>query len=1049
MTSILDRLSINAGQPIWLVLILVCIPPIIFFSLKSLSGLGKPRRALAILLRSIVVILLILALARLQSVRTNDRMTTLFLLDVSQSLPQEWRRPMINYVNQAVRSKKKLNDQAGVVVFAKDARIEVPPTPEFNRIQGLESQFENDFTEHTDLATAIKLALATFPEDTARRIVILTDGNENRGNVIEQAAAARQLGVRIDVVPIEYKYDREVLVEKVMLPPDVKEGETVNINVVIRASEPTTGKLQIFQKADNYSAPAPGNEQPVPVSLPRGLTVKTLRQKITQPNFYTFKAEFTPDEGTGDRRAVNNVAEGFTHARGTAQALLIEGTRGEHEELVRALREKGIAVTVMVAPRIDGSGEVGGDAIPTELAQLQPFDTVILANAPKESFTEAQQQMLEANVHDMGAGLVMIGGPNSFGAGGWMNTPVEKALPVDMQIKAMRVMGKSALVLIMHASEIAEGNYWQKVIAQQAIKTLSTYDYVGLIHWEGQEAWLFSLREIGGGRMSMLRAIDRMTPGDMPDFDPSLQLAMNGLMSKKDAMTKHIIIISDGDPTPPTAPVVNRLAANKITVTAVLTAAHGNDLGATNVMVDLAKKTKGRFYNVTNPKALPRIYQKEARLISRPLIFEQKPGWTPNVQYLSEPITGIPTELPGITGLVLTSLKENELVEMPITSPLPTGQTNPVLAHWSYGLGKSVAFTSDAGKRWTTNWTNWDSYAAFWSQVVRWSMRPVEKGNLTMALKRDEGKIKVVVDALDKDNQFLNFLQMQGVIVRPDLTRATVELSQTAPGHYEATIPAADASGNYFVNVGYRGGKGVQGVLSSGVSVPYSEEYRELRSNPESLKTVASLAGGEVFDWVYKKNGDLDLPAMIAQHNVFERAKNAPPPKTFRDLWPDLLWLAAIVFLADVAVRRVAPIGIGFASRSPTATNGFAGKKSLPRRNTSRNSRTARPTSTNKSKRPGRPPVSFRPPCPPRLATNQCSQATLQTKSRESQWEKPSLRSLLPNPSPKKRAIPTVCSKPNKRSGKIETKAKKTNQGPRIVTNPQTYRPQTCSLLDF
>ena len=95
---------------------------------------------------------------------------------------------------------------------------------------------------------------------------------------------------------------------------------------------------------------------------------------------------------------------------------------------------------------------------------------MILGNVPKEAFTEAQHQLLESNVHDMGAGLIMLGGRDSFGAGGWMNTPVEKALPVDMQIKALKVQGIGAMVMIMHASEIAEGNYWQKVVAKAALK---------------------------------------------------------------------------------------------------------------------------------------------------------------------------------------------------------------------------------------------------------------------------------------------------------------------------------------------------------------------------------------------------------------------------------------------------------------------------------------------------------------------------------------------------------------------------------------------------
>ncbi len=900
----LGNLSISVGQPLWLILLPIILPPLVLVSSRSLAGLGTFRRFLAIALRSSVVVSIVLALAEIQTVRRSDRLTTLFLVDISQSVPREAQGPVLQYVTEASK-KRRREDLAGVIVFGKGPQVEVPPAPSELNLMGIESTID---PEYTDLEAAIKLALATFPEDTARRIVVLSDGNENRGRALEQALAAHNLGVEIDVVPIDYRYDREVLVEKVSIPPDVKKGETVNINVVIRASEPTHGTLQVFQKADNYRAPAPGNEQPVPVDLQRGLNVFNLKQKINEPNFYTFTAEFIPDRDSGDRRAINNVAEGFTHARGSAQVLLIEGTPGEHTELVQALRQNKLEVTVLNAPaRIDGTGAVGGDPLPIDLAQLQPYDAVILANVPKEAFTETQHQLLESNVHDMGAGLIMLGGKDSFGAGGWMNTPVEKALPVDMQIKALKVQGLGAMVMIMHASEIAEGNYWQKVVSKAALNALSTYDYAGMIHWEGEEAWLFSLKPIGGGRDIMLRAIDRMTPGDMPDFDPSLQMAMNGLMRVRDAMTRHIVIISDGDPTPPTRAVINQLVARQITVTAVLTAAHGEDLQAQRVMSDLARRTKGRFYNVTNPKALPRIYQKEARTISRPLIFERETPWAPKLNYVSEPVTGLSTTVPPITGLVLTSVKENELVEMPLTSPLPTGQVNPLLAHWSYGLGRSVAFTSDAGRRWAKQWPDWESYAAFWSQVVRWSLRPADRGNLSVSVRRDEGRIKVVVDALDKENQFLNFLQIRGNLVSPDLKRSTVELVQTAPGRYEATIDQAEASGNYFVNLGYRGADGVQGLISSGVSVPYSDEYRELRSNPTTLETLARLSSGHATAWKTTKDGRADLPRTLSSVDHFRRDANLVIPRAYQDLWPRLLLGACVLFLCDIAVRRVAP----------------------------------------------------------------------------------------------------------------------------------------------
>ena len=160
-------------------------------------------------------------------------------------------------------------------------------------------------------------------------------------------------------------------------------------------------------------------------------------------------------------------------------------------------------------------------------------------------------------------------------------------------------------------------------------------------------------------------------------------------------------------------------------------------------------------------------------------------------------------------------------------------------------------------------------------------MRPVDRGNLTLTVRREEGRIKVVVDALDKDNQFLNFLQIQGNVVNPDLKRSTVELVQTAPGRYEATIEDAEASGNYFVNLGYRGPDGVQGVISSGVSVPYSDEYRELRSNPATLETIASLTDGQVTTWKIRPDGRLDLPRTLDAVDHFRRDPNLVNPRAY------------------------------------------------------------------------------------------------------------------------------------------------------------------------
>jgi hypothetical protein len=163
-----------------------------------------------------------------------------------------------------------------------------------------------------------------------------------------------------------------------------------------------------------------------------------------------------------------------------------------------------------------------------------------------------------------------------------------------------------------------------------------------------------------------------------------------------------------------------------------------------------------------------------------------------------------------------------------------------------------------------------------------------------------------VVDALDKKNEFLNFLQIRGYIVDPNLKNTSIELVQTAPGRYEATIENAEASGNYFVNLGYQGPDKVRGFISTGVSVPYSDEYRELRSNPTTLETLASVTDGQVVLWKLLPDGRIDLERTVRGVDHFRRDASLINPRSFAALWPILLWLAACLFLGDVAVRRVA-----------------------------------------------------------------------------------------------------------------------------------------------
>jgi len=318
----------------------------------------------------------------------------------------------------------------------------------------------------------------------------------------------------------------------------------------------------------------------------------------------------------------------------------------------------------------------------------------------------------------------------------------------------------------------------------------------------------------------------------------------------------------------------------------------------------------------------------------------------------SELIAGLPEDaFPGISGLVLSSRKESPLVEVPLVSPNPKGQFNPLLAHWTYGLGRAVAFTSDAGRKWTTAWPSWDGYASFWWQVVRWALRPVDDRDLSLSLKRDGDRIKVVVDAIDKEERSVNFLQFQGMAVSPELDetgarrKLPITMVQTAPGRYEGSLDQAATRGSYFISLGYVGPDGKTGLVSGGVSVPYSEEYRELHSNAAALESLASATGGKVHAWSYQgergsagsasgattETRRIDMNRTMAGVDAFRRDPSIPRPMSLRPLWPTLLYWSCLLFLADVAVRRLAPDVQRWARTISDAWKTMRGEPALPR----------------------------------------------------------------------------------------------------------------------
>ena len=893
--------SVVFDRPAYLAL-LALIPAMAWLGHRSLASLGSWRRWTTLTLRSLVALGIILALADAQYRRESDELTVVYLLDQSLSIPATDRQAMLKYVETSLEGERStvLDDRFAVIAFGRDAAVEVPPVTTEHGVPGrLESLPD---PEYTDLASAIQRAKALFPPNAAKRIVLLTDGNQNLGDAYREARGAADGGVSIDVVPVYLEPRNEVSIEKVDLPANIRRSQPFDMRVVLRNDAPAgsndaiAGKLVVIRKSGQREETVAEEE----VTIPPGKQVLTIQQEIDQSDFYTYEARFVPTDPAADGMAQNNIASAFTHIRGKGNVLLIENAdaKGQFDFLVERLRSQDLEVEVTATDNLFNS-----------LAELQRYDAVILANVSRSSvsdadsgasFSDEQIRMLVRNTRELGCGLIMIGGPDSYGAGGWANTELEEAMPVDFQIKNAEVVPVGALAIVIDRSGSMDGEKlaMSKAAAIAAVRTMGKRDYISVTAFDSFPTKTVPLRQVGDYR-TVARRIDTIASAGGTDMYPGMVEGFKDLQ-KAEAAVKHMIVLTDGQtPDAKFDELVRRMRQAKVTVTTV---AVGNDANVP-LLTGIATRGGGKFYYVQNPRALPRIFLREVRRVARPLVYEPPQPVTPLViDPDNEILRGLEGGVPPITGLVLTDVKENPLVEVLLRSPLPATPNNAtLLATWTYGSGKAVALTTDAGTRWAKAWTEWEGYDKFFAQIVRWAMRPTgDTGNVTVATSTRDGKTEIVVTALDAEENFANQQTITAAAIAPDMSTIPVQVEQVAPGRYVGEFTSEQA-GSYLVVVNPGGGAA---PIRTGVNVGYSSEYRDQETNLTLLKSLAGLPAGEGPSGALIEQGLAAANEPLAEaQNPFRR--DLPRAASNQPIWPWLVVVSACLFWGDVFVRRV------------------------------------------------------------------------------------------------------------------------------------------------
>jgi uncharacterized membrane protein len=816
----------------------------------------RRRDLTSLILRCVIFTLLVLALAGTQIARSADTLAVVFVVDASDSISATARDGALSQVRDAIADMGP-NDRAGVILFGQDSQIERPVSAS-RTVSPARTQPNPG---NTDLSAAIRLALAMFPADSARRIVILSDGQQTLGDAAAAARLAEASNVEISVLPIRTITQPDVRVTRFDAPSAVPEGQPFDLNLTIQADVATLARVNIFA-GQNLIATED-------LALRSGTNNRTLTLTAGESGFRDFTVVVEPSEGDGFYQ--NNQLATFSQVIGPASVLLVRQDASESQYLAAALREAGLTVS-----------ETTPGALPPSTSGLAAYQSVVLINVPADRLSPRAMEALQVWVRDLGGGLVVTGGPDSFGPGGYFQTPLETVLPLDMQLKDQERQPRLTIAYLIDRSgsmattgpDGAPLIELAKAAISRSIDFLQPQDIAGVATFDSDSYWVANLQEVGN-REELRRLVGTLRPSGGTDILAGLTLVSRDIVNQPSQL-KHILLLSDG--------MANRrgllelatqLNEAGVTLTTVAIGDHSE------LMRDLSEVGGGSYRLAETAASIPAIFAQETVLATRSYLFEVP--FTPALSSRSPILQGV-TALPQLLGYVGTT--EKPAAQVLLRGPEPYG--DPILAAWQYGLGRSVAFTSDVTARWGANWVSWGDFTRFWSQSVGWTITEDSGSAVETRVIMEETQARVVVDARDSAGGLLNGLDLRAAVVDPTLGTQSLILRQTAPGRYEATFKP-DAEGAYLLRVnGGLQGQTAEINRTSGWVMRYSREYTAQQSE-SVLPELAQITGGQLY-----ADG---LGAAFA-HTLQARTGSTL-------LSPLLILLALLLLPVDVAVRRL------------------------------------------------------------------------------------------------------------------------------------------------
>ncbi|MFZ0014172.1 MAG: VWA domain-containing protein, partial [Acidimicrobiia bacterium] len=853
----------------WVLGALIVILAIELFVSARARGVSRRQWRYGLVVRGVIVTLVALTLIDPSFTSRSDDVTTVFVVDVSASMGDSAKEAARAWTESAI-TEAGAGDWA-VVEFGSDARVGTPVGREpYRRARGVT-------TDATNLARGLRLGESILGGETRERLVLVSDGRGNTGDLQAEIDRLKALGLVVDVHTVAGVPVNDAAVSGVDMPGSVNEGES--FDVVVEVLSTITGQASVILEDD--SGPIASQE----VALDPGPNYVTFPVEAGEPGLQQFTATVS---FAGDSVEENDSHRAGVEVRGPASVMIIEGETGGGEILEDALTARGLVVE-----RVD-IAEMPG------IEELSIHRAALLVDISARDMSDEKVASLDAYVRDLGRGLVVVGGTHAYGLGGYRDTPLEALLPLDAEPPDTQREAEVAEVLLIDTSEsmgachckedgdTIEGGVSKtsisKAAAVRAIEALGSGDEVGVLAFSGTRRWAVPLQEFPD-RSTIDSGISSLRPLGETRIVPALEEAVEELLAS-DKEIKHIILFTDGFTSEleigaefvgqPFAKdlvaATEAAAAQGITVSVV-----GTGEGAIPALEEVAEAGNGRFYPGRDLDEIPEIFVKEARLASRSFINEGE--YFPVVTSTAAAVRDIASS-PALLGYVATSPKPTAEIQMQIGE-----LSDPLLASWRVGLGKVTAWTSDGGERWAAGWAGWDGYGDFWSSLVRDTF-PLSgsEGQRIDASIADE----LMTISLENAEAWAAGTQPRARVSYPDGTSAEVRLDRVSDFEFVASVPARQG-GTYAVGISVADSEGETAVLSTLATRSFAAEFLPGESDSDLMASISASTGGR---------------GEIAADKAFDPdgLESGLTERHYR--WWFLL-AAALLWPVDVALRRL------------------------------------------------------------------------------------------------------------------------------------------------